>query len=352
MIEHLSTPQNPFGRVFPVNCLPAARLAEGGLDDISTSEKIKFDACRKYYERVDADVLFFFSDIAIQAEAMGAHLQLAADAMPSIAKPAASIVTVKPENCPRMRVNAETTRRLAAHFSEKPVAALVYGPFTVTGQVMGEQAALKGIVHDPSAVKKVLDLSFFTAMRYADLLFRSGASILWISDPLAALLPPDRFREFAGDYLAGLFSAFAPAPSILHICGDITGHLDEVVRTGVSAISFDQCMNLLSVEDDIPPDMGIIGNIDPSGIIARGPVGRIEEEVSDLCDMMGTNPNFVMSTGCALPPSTPVANVAAFIRSAKGRMNALEPFRAPLACPGESQPLGIAACCVHLCDER
>ncbi|MGM0644471.1 MAG: uroporphyrinogen decarboxylase family protein, partial [Thermodesulfobacteriota bacterium] len=319
-----------FGQVFPINCLPAAGLADSGLDEISTCEEIKFDACRKYYERVDADVLFFFSDIAIQAEAMGARVQLAPDAMPSIAKPAASIAAAKPENCPRMRINAETTRRLAAHFPEKPLAALVYGPFTVTGQVMGEQAALKGIVHDPAAVKRVLDRSFSTALRYADFLFQSGAEILWISDPLAALLPPDRFREFAGDYLAGLFTAFAPSSSILHICGDISGHLAEIIRTGVSAISFDQCMDLLAVEDYIPKGMGIIGNIDPSGVIAQGPVDRIEEDVSDLCNMMGTNSDFVMSTGCALPPATPVENVEAFIRSAKERMNALETFREPL----------------------
>lgn len=48
-----------FGQVFPINSLPACRLVSAGIDRISTDADVKFEACRRYYQQVDSNVLFF-----------------------------------------------------------------------------------------------------------------------------------------------------------------------------------------------------------------------------------------------------------------------------------------------------
>lgn len=313
------------GEVFPINSLPSCQLVDGGIYDILKDADIKHEACRRYYERVDADILFFFSDIAIQAEAMGARISLPADAMPSIADPARSIQTPNPDVCPRMRVNSQVTSRLKACFPQKLISTMVYGPATVAGQLMGEQTFLKKIIHDPNEVKKVLSQTELVAKNYADYLLNAGADVLWISDPLAALLPPKGFWEFGGQYLGTIFNEYASTPSIIHICGDITPILTQVAETGVSAISFDQCMDLTLVEDDIPDHITIIGNLDPTEKIEQASPQQVEAAVIDLANMMGAKPNFVMSSGCALPPSTPLLNVQIFMQTARQALNELKP---------------------------
>ena len=163
-----------------------------------------------------------------------------------------------------------------------------------------------------------------TAMDYADYLLTAGADILWISDPLAALLSPNSFWRFAGEPLAAVFSRFSSIPSIVHICGDISAVLPQVIQTGVSAISFDQCMDLLVVEDEVPDHITIIGNVDPSETIEQGRPDQIEAAVVDLATLMGGKSNYVMSSGCALPPMTPIENVQVFTQTARKHLGKIK----------------------------
>jgi MtaA/CmuA family methyltransferase len=294
-----------------------------GIDRISVDPDVKFEACRRYYERVDSDVLFFFSDIAIQAEIMGAPAHLPADGMPSISGPASLIRTPPVSRCPRMQVNIRTTSRLVRHFPEKPVAALIYGPFTVAGQLAREQRLLKDVIQHPQDVCTILEKAFAMACSYAGELLSAGAGILWISDPLAALLPPEKFWQFAGRFLADLRHRHAAPPSIVHICGDTQAVLPQILETGITGISFDQCMDLLLAEETVPPEVFLIGNLDPSEGVEQSRPEEIKAAVRDLAHLMGSHANYVMSTGCALPPATPVENAAAFVEAAKHEMKGI-----------------------------
>ena len=97
MVTDKITPrENPFGDVFPINSLPAARLVEAGIDRIVTDADTKFEASQRFYERGDAEILFFFSEIANHVQAMGAQVSMSADAMPCIAAPARIIQSPSP----------------------------------------------------------------------------------------------------------------------------------------------------------------------------------------------------------------------------------------------------------------
>ena len=126
-------------KVFPINSLPACRLVDAGIDELSRNADVKFEAACRYYHAINADVLFYFSDIALQAEAMGAEVSYSRSAMPAIRKPAKCVETPPPSKVPGMAANADVLRRMAREFPGRHRAALVYGPFTVAGQVAGEQ---------------------------------------------------------------------------------------------------------------------------------------------------------------------------------------------------------------------
>ncbi|MFH0783180.1 MAG: uroporphyrinogen decarboxylase family protein [Pseudomonadota bacterium] len=303
-----------FHTVFPINALPAAQLVSEGIDVISHRTDIKLKAVERYYEQLDADLLFCFSDIVIQADAMGAKIAFARDSMPAVKRPAAQLLQAKVSSHPRMRVNAEVIRGLRRTFPDRPVAAMVYGPFTVAGQVAGEQHVLRAVLENPAEVHALLEKALACANDYADLLLSAGGSLLWVSDPLASLLPPEFFTEFAGEPLARLFLRH-DTTSALHICGDTTRIVTDMVRTGVDGISFDQCMELTTIEDTVPDTVAIIGNLDPVEVLELAKSKYVAEATAGLVTVMGIKNNFCLSSGCAPPPTTPLANLISFVQT-------------------------------------
>ncbi len=311
--------------VFPINALPSCQMVEEGIDDILWNADLKYEALRRYYEKIEADVLFYFSDIVIQAEAMGAKVKYSRKMMPVVEAPARVVALPDPVKVPRLSVNANVLRRMAREFPNKLRVAMVYGPFTVAGQVAGEETVLRKLIEGPKEVLNLLEKTYECARRYADYLVEAGANLMWVSDPLSALIPPDQFWEFSGIYLKRLFDLFPSIPTVLHICGDTYQIVQEMVRTGVGGISFDNCMDLLVVEDEIPEDVYIIGNIDPVEVIELGSEEDIISQTSDLVSMMALKNNFVLSTGCAVPPSAPVENVRLFVKTGRKSFADLRP---------------------------
>lgn len=314
----------PTGLVFPINALPAFLLAGRGVDELCHQGELKAAAAVDYYRQVPADLLFCPSDIVIQAEAMGAPVSYSAGGLPVVAAPAPRARQPRAREVPRMRVNAQVLRRLGREFPGQPRAAMVYGPFTVAGQVAGEQTLLRGTVQRPAEVRALLEQCLALARDYAAMLLETGAQVLWLSDPLAALLPPRDFWALAGQYLARLL-AIHEGPTALHICGDTSGILGQMLATGAGGISFDQCLDLLALEDSLPSQVTIIGNLDPVEVLELARPQEVQDQTEDLAQYMGLAPNFSLSSGCAPPPATPLANLRRFVDSGRAGLAALKP---------------------------
>lgn len=310
--------------VFPINALPSCQMVDAGINEILWRADLKFLALRRYYEKIDADLLCYLGDIAIQAEAMGATIKYAKEGMPSVQSPSQTLCIPDPANVPRMKVNAQVLKEMEKAFPDKLRVAQLYGPFTVAGQVAGEEKILKGLADNQQEVFAVLEKTFECAERYARYLVESGANLLWISDPLAGLIPPEQFWDFAGSFLRRIFEPFASIPTILHICGDTYQIIPGMIRTGVDGISFDNCMDLLVVEDKIPEHVYIIGNIDPVEVVELGSPDEVVSCTSDLVSMMALRKNFVLSTGCAVPPFAPIENIRLFVESGKKKISKFE----------------------------
>jgi len=61
----------------------------------------------------------------------------------------------------------------------------------------------------------------------------------------------------------------------------------------------------------------LFGNIDPSGVIARGTAGQVRETASKLIGVWKPGGRFILNAGCAIPASTPPENVHALVRAAR-----------------------------------
>jgi uroporphyrinogen decarboxylase len=104
---------------------------------------------------------------------------------------------------------------------------------------------------------------------------------------------------------------------VLHICGDTTPILDDVVQSGADGIELDYKTDMQRAHDALAGRMCFVGNIDPSGVLALGGVEDVERETEKLLAVFADTPGFILNAGCAIPPNTPAENIEAMIRVAR-----------------------------------
>jgi uroporphyrinogen decarboxylase len=73
------------------------------------------------------------------------------------------------------------------------------------------------------------------------------------------------------------------------------------------------------MEEDIiakvPSDTLVMGNVDPAGVLRLGTPETVRETTLSLLDRCAKYPNFLLSSGCDIPPMTPWENIDAFFKA-------------------------------------
>ena len=60
-----------------------------------------------------------------------------------------------------------------------------------------------------------------------------------------------------------------------------------------------------------------MGNIDPAGVLRMGTPESVRNKTLELLEKCSKYSNFVLSSGCDIPPMTPWENIDAFFKAAE-----------------------------------
>ena len=94
--------------------------------------------------------------------------------------------------------------------------------------------------------------------------------------------------------------------------------LDSILSVGAAAYHFG---NSVDLENDIiaavPSDVLVMGNVDPAGVLRLGNPESVREATLELLEKCSKYDNFVLSSGCDIPPMTPFENIDAFFAASK-----------------------------------
>jgi uroporphyrinogen decarboxylase len=184
-----------------------------------------------------------------------------------------------------------------------------FGPFTCACIFMDINKSKSILNNNPDYAHKIInDITSFM-IDYAKLMQDLDSQILWIAEPMAYLLPKEKFNEFSGNYLKKIFES-TEIFGFLHICGDTTNIIDDMVNTKAQCISLDQNVNLVDVISKVPNDTVIMGNIDPMFVL-NSTYEEIYNSAIDLNIKLKNINNYIFSTGCILPQNTPDINIKA-----------------------------------------
>lgn len=123
----------------------------------------------------------------------------------------------------------------------------------------------------------------------------AGADAILVGEPTGSMLSRKHAWEFMGKYLKEIIDA-CPVPVVLHICGNANHLLELMVHAGPAAIGLGK-EDLPSLVPRIPPDIVIVGNIDPISVLEGGSPENERREVEELCDRMSHVPCYIYAPG-------------------------------------------------------
>ena len=199
--------------------------------------------------------------------------------------------------------------------TDRPVFAGVIGPFSLAGRLLDVTEAMVYCYDEPDMVHVLLDKATTFLIDYIRAYKAIGAHGVVIAEPLAGLLSPALAQEFSGDYCKRIVDELQDENFIIiyHNCGNTTIlTLDSILSCGAAAYHFGNAIDMAEMMDKLPADVLAMGNVDPAGQFRGGTPESIRKETLDIMNACCKHPNFVISSGCDIPPMSSWDNIDAF----------------------------------------
>lgn len=202
----------------------------------------------------------------------------------------------------------------ARYDQETPIISSIVGPFSLATKLFGFQNFLVWFIDHPDWVHQVMAALTPLTHRYIQAEIEAGADAITIGEAGSSgdLLSGASYGEFIAPYHRQLCSDLS-VPTILHICGKSTRHAPFIAETGVTAYSFDEGLNVPKAREALAGKVSLVGYVPTVSVLLNGTPADVFAATT-ACLEEGVD---VLTPGCALPPHTPLENIAALVEATR-----------------------------------
>ena len=307
----------------PLMTNPGIELLGISVKDAVTNGESHFrvvEALSKKYP--DAAACTVIMDLTVEAEAFGAEIVLPDNEVPSVTGRLVSDMSgvehlrIPSIDTGRVREYLKANRLAATNISKFVFSGCI-GPYSLAGRLFGMTEIMIGIYTEPDTIRLLLEKCTEFILEYCLALKVCGTAGVILAEPVAGLLPNDEAKEFSSVYVKKIVDivqddGFAV---ILHNCGN-TGHCtDAMVYTGSKGYHFGNKVDMSDALAGCPSDALVLGNLDPVGLFKNKSAADVYAETVALLRATKGHRNFVISSGCDIPPNVPFENISAFYRA-------------------------------------
>jgi uroporphyrinogen decarboxylase len=200
---------------------------------------------------------------------------------------------------------------------EIPVMGWVEGALAQANILVGDQMLLFNLYDRPDWVIELLEVCTEVEIAFARAQIEAGADIIGVGDAIASLVSPRMYREFALPCEQRIFQAVHEAGAIgrLHICGNTTRILPDMLDSGADIIDLDWMVDIHKAAAVVDDRAALCGNFDPVAVMLQGTPEAVEDAVR-YCLEHGGRRHF-SAAGCEIPEGTPHENLRAHARALK-----------------------------------
>lgn len=317
----------PLKKPLPLLSFPCVQLMDVTVEQLIKDSALQAKGMKLVADRVPSAASVSLMDLSVEAEAFGASIHVTADEVPTVVgaliteEEDADALQIPEVGAGRTGLCVEAIRKAAQEIKDRPVLAGVIGPYSLAGRLMDVSEIMILCYDEPDMVHTVMEKATAFLISYCNAFREAGADGVVIAEPLTGLLSPGLAREFSHPYVQKLIAAVQTDDFcvIYHNCGDNVPHMiTDLYQLGALGYHFGDAINMLDILPQAPKDVLVMGNISPANSFRGGTPESIAAETKRLIENCSAFSNFVISSGCDIPPQSPWENIDAFFRAATG----------------------------------
>ena len=306
----------------PILSFPCVSLLGVTVRELISDSEVQAKGMKAVAEKTASAASVSFMDLSLEAECFGAKIVVSDEEVPTVKgrivndMDEAEALAVPAVGSGRTQIYLDAIKKASAEITDRPVLAGMIGPFSLAARLLDVTEIMMDCYDDPDMVHLVLEKVTEFLCEYAKAYKAAGANGIVMAEPVAGLLSPSLEEEFGSPYVKKIVDAVQTDDFavIYHNCGDnVPRMLDSILTTGCAAYHFGNSVDLeRDIIPKIPSDTVVMGNVDPAGTLRLGTPEKVRTETLALLEKCSKYPNFVLSTGCDVPPMTPWENINTF----------------------------------------
>jgi uroporphyrinogen decarboxylase len=265
-------------------------------------------------------------DIFLEAEAAGAELEFPSDGVPQVRRHVLSQKTAlsalhlsRPDSGGRYPLYLEACRAVASSLRDVAMSGTVTGPWTTAAGLRGTQELIYDTVDDPGFVSELLKFTTELTQILGARILETGLSLtMGEAASSCSLISPAIYRRFIKPCHQQIVQFFRErkASLSLHICGTIDPIMEDLVDSGIVALSLDSPSSLKKMVEISQKRIVLVGNVATS-LFVSGSREEIENSVKECIRTAAPGGAYILSSGCELPYNATVERTRFFIEAAR-----------------------------------
>lgn len=315
----------PVKKAMPVLSFPSVQLMGISVKTLISSSDYQAQGMKAIADRVDSAASVSMMDLSVEAEAFGSAVKVSDDEVPTVigriveTEEDAEALAVPAVGAGRTGIYVEAIARACKLITDRPIFAGVIGPYSLAGRLLDVSEIMVLCYEEPDLVHTVLKKATAFLTDYIRAYKTTGAGGVVVAEPLAGLLSPALMHEFAAPYMREIVDAVQDEEFLViyHNCGGaVPGLVEDIVSSGAAAYHFGNAVDMKEMLEKMPSDVVVMGNVDPAGQFRGGTPESIYKATTELMEKCcAAHPNFVVSSGCDIPPMAKWENIDSFFRA-------------------------------------
>lgn len=307
----------------PIMTYPGLKLAGLGIMDVIQNGENQFMCINELSQKYPSIAAMTIMDLSVEAEAFGSKIRFSSNEVPAVvgsivdSESSARGLKIPGPGAGRTSAYLKAAQLSAQNISGKPSFGGQIGPFSLACRLFDMTEIMVALFDEPETVHIILEKATVFLAGYASAFKAAGANGIIIAEPAAGLLSPDQCQEFSSGYVKKIVDAVQDDHFmvLLHNCGNTTRLVPSMLYTGAAGYHFGNAVDMMAILPQIPSDRLVFGNIDPARVFKNGTAEDVRGKTLELLKKTAGYNNFVISSGCDIPPGTPIENIEAFFET-------------------------------------
>ncbi len=315
----------PVKKPLPVLSFPGIQILNMSVIEMVNSAKNQAMCMKAIADRFDCAASVSLMDLSVEAECFGSNIRYSDDEVPTVVggivetEEDAQNLIVPQVGAGRTGKCVEALTIAKTLISDRPILAGCIGPFSLSGRLMDMTEIMIKCMVEPEMTPVVLSKATEFIINYALAIKEAGADGLVIAEPAAGLLSPDLCENFSSQYVKKIVKAVSSEDFIViyHNCGNTLPLLESIKGICANAYHFGNAVDISEVLENMPADVPVMGNLSPSDHFRGGTPESVAQATMEMLIKAKNHTNYIPSSGCDIPPLSPLENIEAFFNTVK-----------------------------------